>query len=368
MLHAAVDGRLLAYSSGGISQYTRQLVSQIVPLLEQDERLTLLRSARRATPPLNADPVQYASVLTPPHHRLEQLTLPIELLRIRPTLVHSPDFIPPLRGPWKRVITIHDLAFLLYPETVTSESQAYYGQIRTAVKVADAIVAVSRYTASDISRLLDVDPRKVRVIPNGVDPSFGPVVNQARLEAWRDSHGVDRPYILYGGAFEPRKNLPLLVEAFSRLRGDHDILLVLLGARGWLFEPTFERIASLGLTDYVRVLEDQPRDEWALAYSGAAVAVTPSLYEGFGLPVLEAMACGAPVVSSNASALPEVVGEAGLLFESGNVDALELALRKVLEDSSVAGRLRTAGLARASEFSWARAAASTLAIYRELAE
>jgi glycosyltransferase involved in cell wall biosynthesis len=367
MLHAAVDGRLLAYSSGGISQYTRQLVSQIVPLLEQDERLTLLRSARRPTPPLSVEALQYASVLTPPHHPLEQLALPLELLRIRPTLVHSPDFIPPMRGPWRRVITIHDLAFLLYPETVTAESHAYYGQVRTAVKVADAIIAVSQYTASDVSLLLDVDPHKVRVVPNGVDPSLRPIVDQAQLDGWRARNQVDRPYILYGGTFEPRKNLPLLVEAFSRLRSDHDILLVLLGARGWLFEPTFERIESLGLIDYVRMLEDQPREEWALAYSGAAVAVTPSLYEGFGLPVLEAMACGAPVVSSNASALPEVVGEAGLLFESGNVEALESAVREVLEDSSVAGQLRTAGLARAREFSWGRAAASTLAIYRELA-
>jgi glycosyltransferase involved in cell wall biosynthesis len=366
MLHAAVDGRLLAYSSGGISQYTRQLVSQIVPLLNRNERLTLLKSGRHATTPLSADGVRYASVFTPPHHRLEQLALPLELLRVRPTLVHSPDFIPPMRGPWRRVITIHDLAFLLHPETVTSESRAYYGQIRTAVKVADAIIAVSQFTASDISRLLDADPRKVRVIPNGVDPSLGPIVDRTELERWRARHRVNRPYILYAGTFEPRKNLPLLVEAFNRLRGDHGLLLVLLGARGWLFAPTFERIDALGLTDYVRVLEHQPRDEWAVAYSGAAVAVTPSLYEGFGLPVLEAMACGAPVVSSNASALPEVVGEAGVLFESGDVDALESALRLVLEDPSLANRLRTAGLARAQEFSWARAAASTLAIYREL--
>jgi glycosyltransferase involved in cell wall biosynthesis len=291
----------------------------------------------------------------------------MELLRIRPTLVHSPDFIPPMRGPWRRVITIHDLAFLLYPETVTPESHAYYGQVRGAVKVADAIIAVSSYTASDISRLLDVAPGRVHVVPNGTDPNLGPVTDAALLERWRSRHRVDRPYILYGGTFEPRKNLPLLVDAFSRLRRDHDLLLVLLGARGWLYEPTFERIGSLQLTEHVRVLEHQPREEWALAYSGASIAVTPSLYEGFGLPVLEAMACGAPVVASDASSLPEVVGEAGVLFESGNVEALEAALRGVLEDPGLAARLRTAGFRRAKEFSWGRAAESTLAIYRELA-
>jgi glycosyltransferase involved in cell wall biosynthesis len=367
MLHAAVDGRLLAYSSGGISQYTRQLVSQIVPLLERSERLTLLRSARHSIPTLDVDSVQCASVLTPPHHRLEQITLPIELLRIRPTLVHSPDFIPPMRGPWRRVITIHDLAFLLYPETVTPESRAYYGQVRAAVNVADAIIAVSKFTASDITRLLDVVPSRVHVIPNGLDPTLGPVTNETLMSRWRSRHGIDRPYILYAGTFEPRKNLPLLVEAFSRLRRDHDVVLVLLGARGWLYEPTFDTIESLGLAEHVRVLEHQPREEWALAYSGASVAVTPSLYEGFGLPVLEAMACGAPVVASDASSLPEVVGEAGLLFESGNVEALESAIRAVLEDPQIAERLSAAGFERVKEFSWSRAAASTLSIYRELA-
>jgi glycosyltransferase involved in cell wall biosynthesis len=367
MLHVAVDGRVLAYTAGGISQYTRQLVGGIVPLLDDDERLTLLRSARRPTPALTATPLRYAPIMTPPHHRLEQLALPIELLRVRPTLVHSPDFIPPMRGPWRRVITIHDLAFLLYPDTVTPESHAYYGQVGKAVRIADTIIAVSKHTAADIVRLLDADPERVHVVPNGVDASLEPVTDEALLSGWRERHRIIRPYLLYGGTFEPRKNLPLLLEAFARLRRDHDVMLVMLGARGWLYEPTFERIESLGLSDHVRVLEHQPREDWAIAYSGAAIAVTPSLYEGFGLPVLEAMACGAPVVSSNASSLPEVVGDAGRLFESGSVDDLESALRAVLENPGLADRLRSAGFAHVKNFSWGQAAESTLAIYRELA-
>ena len=367
MLNAAVDGRLLAYTSGGISQYTRQLVSRTVQLLEHDERLTLLRSGRRPTAPIDAPGLRYASVLTPPHHRLEHLALPVELMRIRPRVVHSPDFIPPMHGPWRRVITIHDLAFLLYPETVTPENLAYYRQVSKAVKIADAIIAVSQHTADDIARLLDVSSERVRVIPNGVDPTLAPVTDRAMLNQWRTKHRIDRPYLLYGGTFEPRKNLPLLLEAFARLRRDCDVLLVLLGARGWLYEPTFQRIESLALSDHVRVLEHQPREEWAIAYSGAAVAVTPSLYEGFGLPVLEAMACGAPVVSSNASSLPEVVGDAGKLFDSGSVEDLEDVLRAVLGDHQLADQMRLAGFARVKGYSWDQAAASTLAIYRELA-
>jgi len=134
-----------------------------------------------------------------------------------------------------------------------------------------------------------------------------------------------------------------------------------------LYEPTFECIQSSRVANYVRVLEDQPRSEWAIAYSAAAVAVTPSIYEGFGLPVLEAMACGAPVVSSNASSLPEVVGDAGLLFESENVDALTRTIESVLDDESEASRLKESGFQRVKEFSWARSAARTLDVYRAVA-
>ncbi len=367
MLHVAVDGRLLSYTAGGISQYTRQLVSQIVPMLEPHEQMTLLRSGRLPSPDLDVAKLRYASLLTPAHHRWEQMSLPLELLRIRPSLVHSPDFIPPMRGPWRRVITIHDLAFLLYPGMVTPESRAYYGQIGKAARVADAVITVSQFTASDVTRLLDADPARINVIQNGVDPSLAPVTDQAVIDEWRAHHRINRPYILYAGTFEPRKNLPLLVDAFARLRREHDVLLVLLGARGWLYEPTFECILSSRVANYVRVLEDQPRSEWAIAYSAAAVAVTPSIYEGFGLPVLEAMACGAPVVSSNASSLPEVVGDAGLLFESENVDALTRTIQSVLGDESEATRLQEAGFQRVKEFSWARSASRTLDVYRAVA-
>ncbi|MFN0073364.1 MAG: glycosyltransferase family 4 protein [Chloroflexota bacterium] len=368
MLHIAVDGRLLAYSNSGISEYTRQLVTQMAPMLHATERLTMLHSARRARPELGVLGVRYARALTPPHHSLEQISLPIELARLSARVVHSPDFIPPLHGPWRRAITVHDLAFLLYPETVTPASREYYGQVRKAVQVADAVISVSHHTAADITAMLDVDPARVHVIPNGIDPRLMPVSDPAVLGRWRATHGLDRPYILFAGTIEPRKNLPLLAEAFACLREEHDVMLVLLGARGWLYEPTFERIQSLGIGEHVRILEQIPRQEWATAYSGAAVAVTPSIYEGFGLPVLEAMVCGAPVVSSDASSLPEVVGEAGLLFRSGDRDDLVRALKRVLEDDDLRARLQTAGHARVKEFSWQKAAAATLDVYRRIAQ
>lgn len=367
MTRFAVDGRLLAYSPAGISQYTRQLVTHMSPLIAGTEQLSLLTSARRPSPPLGIPGLRNAPVLTPPHHRLEQLGLSVELLRHRPHVLHSPDFIPPFRGPWRRVITVHDLAFLLYPHTVTDASHAYYGQIRKAVRIADAIIAVSHHTAHDITRVLGVDPGRVRTIPNGVDPALAPVEDPSVLGRWRAARGIDRPYLLFTGTFEPRKNLPLLIEAFASIREHADMLLVLMGARGWKYEPTFQRIHELGLGEHIRILEGVPRHDYATAYSGASAAITPSLYEGFGLTVLEAMACGAPVIASDAAALPEVVGDAGLLFESGNARALADAIERIISEPALVTILRDKGLARARQFPWSRSAADTLEVYRQVA-
>lgn len=366
-MHIAIDGRLLAYHLAGISQYTRHLV-RALGWCGGDERLTLLVSGRHPKPNIENDRLRYAPMFTPPHHRWEQLALPIELLRVRPTILHSPDFVPPLHWPGRRVITVHDLAFMLYPDTVTPESASFYSQIQRAVHEVDAVIVPSATTGRDLLKLMNPDPSRVHVIPNGVDPDFRRVDDQTVLAHWRDRFDVDKPFVLFAGTFEPRKNIPLLLDAFAQLRERQNVLLVLLGARGWLFEPIFERIGSLGITDQVRVIETLPREEWVTAISAASVLVLPSLYEGFGLPAIEAMVCGTPVVSSDAGALPEVIGEAGMLFPSGEADALAIALERVLDDTEYADHLRSLGYERATQFSWAKSAAQTLDVYREVAQ
>jgi glycosyltransferase involved in cell wall biosynthesis len=306
-------------------------------------------------------------LFTPPHHPLEQLTLPLELLRFRPDLLHSTDFIPPLRRTCKSVVTVHDLGFLLYPEMLTGPSRRYYGQIRSAVRSADHVIAVSRCTRDDLERLVGAEPSKIDVVPEAPDPSFGPVESPEALALARRWLGVNRPYILFVGTFEPRKNLVALLDAFGQVRRQLDVQLALVGHRGWLYEPIFRHIGKLGLEPHVKIVQGIPNAQLPPVYSAAGVLAFPSLYEGFGLPVVEAMACACPVVASDRASLPEVVGEAGLLVPPEDASVLAEALLRVLSDAELRSDLVRRGLERARSFSWCKAAAETLAVYRRVA-
>jgi glycosyltransferase involved in cell wall biosynthesis len=365
-VHVAIDARLADYRIGGIAQYTIQLARALAGL-EAPERFTLLRSARPKMAADTVDGVAAARLLTPPHHPLEQLALPVELLRVRPDVLHSPDFIPPLRRSCRSVITVHDLGFLHYPCTLTGASRRYYSQIGRAVRSADRIIAVSECTRDDLLKLVQADPDKIDVVLEAADPSFTPVESEAALAAARRRLGVERPYLLFVGSFEPRKNLVRLLEAFARVRRELDVQLVLVGRRGWLDEPIFRRLAELDLESQVRVVDAIPNAEMPPVYGAAALLAFPSLYEGFGLPPLEAMACGCPVVASDRASLPEVIGDAGLLVPAEDVDALAEAMLKVLSDAALRAQLVQRGLARARRFSWDRAASESLAIYRRAA-
>jgi glycosyltransferase involved in cell wall biosynthesis len=230
------------------------------------------------------------------------------------------------------------------------------------------VIAVSQRTASDAIRLLGVDPARIKVVHEAAAPGFSPrstgdleaVANRLRLDV-----GRDRPYLLFVGTLEPRKNLPLLFEALSLLRRHVDVQLLVVGARGWLDEPIFAAHARSGVGDAARFLGSLDEDDLAVLYSHAGVFVLPSLNEGFGLPVLEAMACGAPVVCSNAGPLPEVAGDAAVLLPPEDANAWATAIFDVLEDPPLSEALRQKGFARASAFSWDRAAYATRDVYHE---
>jgi glycosyltransferase involved in cell wall biosynthesis len=362
-VHVAIDARLVDYAPGGIAQYTVQLGRALAEIAGQ-VRFTALRAAR---PKLRAEPLDGLAVRrlwTPPHHRLEQLTLPLELLPLGADLLHSPDFIPPWHRRGPSVVTVHDLGFLRFPETLTAASRRYYGQIGRAVRRAERIIAVSQSTRDDLVELVQADPARIDVVLEAANPAFGPVDDERLLAAARDRLGVSRPYFLFVGSFEPRKNLVRLLEAFARVRQQADLELVLLGRRGWLDEPIFQRLAELQLEPFVRVVAGVPNEQLPPIY-GAALALTfPSLYEGFGLPALEAMTCGCPVLTSNVGSLPEVVGPAGLLVSPFDVDGLATAMLRLASDQALRSDLVAGGLQRAAEFSWHRAARETLAVYR----
>jgi glycosyltransferase involved in cell wall biosynthesis len=364
----ALDARLVGYTAG-IARYA-VLLADALARLEGPERYLILRGRRDRNVQVGGARVAQRRCLTPPHHRLERLTLPLDILARGPwpNLLHSLDHVAPAWGPWRSVVTLHDLAFLLQPGTHSVASRAYYAATGESVRRAERVIAVSQRTASDAVRLLGVDPSRVRVVHEAAAPGFSPRSRDdlPRLAAKLGfDANPDRPYVLFVGTLEPRKNLPLLLEAFGLLRRRVDAQLLLVGARGWLDEPIFAAHARSGVGDAARFVGTLGEEDLAVLYSHAAVFALPSLYEGFGLPVLEAMACGAPVVSSNAGPLPEVAGDAAVLLKPEDPDAWAAAMLRVITTPRLAEDLRARGFARAKTFSWERTALATRDVYRE---
>jgi glycosyltransferase involved in cell wall biosynthesis len=371
-LRIGIDTRLAYYRrEGGIAQYTLRLLNALLSVDAADEFAILYHRRDRLSTIVDSQPgaarVRAQRLYTPPHHRFEQWMLSLELAAAGLDVLHSPDFIPPFRRRCASVITVHDLAFRLYPQLLTPESAAYYGQIDRAVRSADQIIAVSEATRQDMLRLLSVDAQKITVIHEAADPVYRPIADTTAIDLVLHKHQVARPFILSVGTIEPRKNLPVLLHAFRRLRdgGDHPVQLAIAGRRGWLADDVYALCERLGVGEHVRLLGPVASQELAILYNAAEVFVMPSLYEGFGLPVVEAMACGAAVLVSNTSSLPEVAGDAGLCLDPQDVDAWADTLGRVLSDPALRDSLRRKALLRAQAFSWERAALETLAVYRK---
>jgi len=376
-LEIGIDARLLYYQRGGIAQYTRHLIRELAQGTAAGDapaaRYVILHS-RKDSPeatssalPADTPLARRVPLWTPPHNRFEQLALPIELARLRLDLLHSPDFIPPFRGSFRRVITVHDLNFLLYPKFLTTESRRYYNnQIERAVRVADHILADSFATRDDLARLLNVPPEKMSVVWLAANPIYRRL-SQEETSALLARHQLSPGYVLFTGTLEPRKNLPGLLEAYRMLCDQYAApLLVMAGRRGWLYDEIFAHIERLGLAARVRFIEN-PEDAGMVAlYNGAGVFVLPSFYEGFGLPVLEAMACGTPAIIANRASLPEIAGDAALLIEPEDIPGLTQTLLRVLNDSTLRAQMIEKGYAQAGQFSWAKTAQETLAVYRQI--
>ena len=366
-MRIAIDARLVYYQRGGIGQYIVHLIQELARLSAGDQYL-ILRSRRESAPLAQAAHLEDIPLWTPPHNRFEQLALPVELARLRFDLLHSPDFIPPWRGRFRRLITVHDLTFLYYPQFLTVESRRYYNdQIERAVRVADHISADSTATKEDLVRLLGVRPDKVTVVLLAPDPMYRRLP-EAACAPILARHKLDRGFILFTGTLEPRKNVTGLLTAYRALCDwlPSTPSLVLAGRRGWLYQEIFDQITMLKLADRVHFIENLPDQELAALYNAAALLVLPSFYEGFGLPVLEAMACGTPVVCSERGSLSEIAGDAALLINPDDLDGLAVAMKRVLEDESLQAHMRARGFANVARFSWEKTTRETLAIYGAL--
>ncbi|MGC9336018.1 MAG: glycosyltransferase family 4 protein [Anaerolineae bacterium] len=282
-------------------------------------------------------------------------------------LFHATEhLLPPLRGV-PTVLTVHDMIFRLFPE---HQKPLNYWYLNRAMPVycrrAGAIITVSEASKRDIVAEYGLDPERVKVIYEAASPEFRPALAEA-VEDARRHYGLPERYLLHVGTIEPRKNLTRLVEALERLHDEGlQIPLVVLSAKGWLYDDFFSRLETLRVRDAVHFTGYIPGADLPLLYNGSTALVMPSVYEGFGLPVLEAMACGTPVVSSNTSSLPEIGGQAALYFDPYDVEAIAAAIRAAWTDQDLRASLREEGLVQAGRFSWERAARETQAVYEEV--
>ncbi len=366
-MRIGVDVRVFYHRTAGIGSYTLQLLTALSKIDEENDYL-LLQHRRQVELLIKSPRFSRATLFTPSHHRFEQWPLSFETALLNLDLIHSPDFIPPLHNRVPSVITIHDLAFLLYPKFVTADSARYYGQVEVAVKRANRIIAVSQSTKNDIIRLLGAPEGKIDVIYEAAAPFYQPI-SRERAQQSLQSAGIHLPdqFILFVGTIEPRKNLTTLIHAYRILKDHyhHDLPLVLVGAPGWLSDDVHKIVEELGLKRDVYFL-GKTADEHILAlYNLATVLAHPAHYEGFGLPPLEAMACATPVVCSDAGSLPEVVGDAAMLVPPKDVEAWAVALHRIIDDERLQDDLGQKGVARAKTFSWEKAARSTLETYHK---
>lgn len=365
MQHIGIDTRLTYYRKGGISTYMRRIVSALESI-DYDNRYTIFHS-RKAQGSL-AQRFQSAALWTPCHHRLERYAMSAELARFNLDLLHSPDFIPPLRGARHHIVTVHDLNFLHYPQYLTAESRRYYNdQIEFAVQHADHILADSAATKTDLIEMLNVPADKVTVHMLGVDESFRPLRADI-LAGYQQQLDVPEAFFLFVGTFEPRKNIIGLLQAYQMLREQITDVppLVLAGQRGWLFDETMQHIEQMNLQQHILWRENVPQEALPALYNLAAAVVLPSYYEGFGFPPLEGMACGTVPIVSNRSSLPEVVGDVGALIDPDDPTTLADALNRVLTDSRWVEANRAAGLKRAALFTWENTARIILSVYNRM--
>ncbi len=375
-MRVAIDYTAAIYQAAGIGRFVRSLVralSEIDPLTEY--LLVYADPPQGIRPALPEAPNFVGRRIPLPEralaamwHRLS-LPVPVDLVTGPVDVFHSPDFVlPPVRRGAK-VLTVHDLAFLLRPECAEARLRDYLERtVPRSVAHADFILADSVNTQDDLICLLGVPPTKVQVVPGGVERTFQPVLEPEPLEQMRQRVSGGAPFILSVGMIEPRKNLARLIEAFERLKARYQPphKLVLAGKRGWLSDGIYRRAESSPVASDILFPGYVAESDLPALYSAADLFAYPSLYEGFGLPPLEAMACGTPVVASSSSSLPEVMGDAALLVEPEDVEGLTESLAMALGDIGLRQRMRTRGLEQAAQFTWRASAERMLEVYKRM--
>ncbi|MBM2821195.1 MAG: group 1 glycosyl transferase [Candidatus Berkelbacteria bacterium] len=351
----AIDTQTTLGQKTGFGFYVKNLVEALEKVDSKDEYVKIFPKTEK-------------DFSTPQRLFWDQVTFPRRAGKAKVDLLHQPCFSAPLFYRGKIVVTCHDLISIFFPENLPLASRLFYSKwMPFSYRRADMIIAISEHTKRDIMALLKIPEDKITVIHSAASKDFRPIKSKKELARVKKKYGTGKNYILDVGTLEPRKNLPFLVRAYAlAVREGINEKLVITGKKGWYYEDLFKLVDKLSLQDKVIFTGYVEEKDLPALYSGARAFVFPSIYEGFGLPPLEAMACGVPVISSNTSSLSEVVDNAGILLQPKDERLWAAKIVKILRDPKLALTLSALALRQSKKFSWEESARKTINVYKEV--
>jgi len=370
-LRIAIDAHSVGAKLGGNESYAVNLIEALAQI-DSVNNYTLYVTTAAARDRFHQRWPNFQVHTTLPHTPLIRIPLTLSAeLRKHPVDVLHVQFTAPPFCPCPVVVSVHDLSFEHLPQTFLRRSRTQLRlTVRHSARRADKILTLSEHTRGDVIETYKIDPAKVIAIPLAAPPHFGPVADDRELQRVRHTYGIDGDYVLSVGSIQPRKNLVRLINAYASLRDAHREnsfpKLVIVGKKGWLYDETLRALEETGVRDSIVLTGYVPESDLPALYSGALCFVYPSYFEGFGLPPLEAMKCGAPVVVGNATSLPEVVGDAGLKVDPFDVSAIARAISELISNSELRRELSIKGQKRAEMFDWRNTAQQTLKVYEQV--
>ena len=371
-MRIAIDAHSVGAKLAGNESYAVNLIEALAQI-DNVNTYTLYVTTAEARDRFHQRWPNFKVQTTLPHTPLIRIPLTLSAeLRKHPVDVLHVQFTAPPFCPCPVVVSVHDLSFEHLPQTFLRRSRTQLRlTVRHSARRADRILTLSEHTRGDVIQTYKIDPAKVVAIPLAAPAHYGPVTDAKELQRVRHNYGIDGDYVLCVGSIQPRKNLVRLIKAYASLRGVHTgnsyPKLVIVGKKGWLYDETLRALEETGVKDSIVLTGYVPEAHLPALYSGALCFVYPSYFEGFGLPPLEAMKCGAPVIVGNATSLPEVVGDAGLKVDPFDVSAIAGAIRELIDNPQLRRELSVKGLKRAEMFDWRDTARQTLKVYEQVA-
>lgn len=371
-MRIAIDARM-GHSRVGIGVYVRGLLNNLSKIDKENNYYIIINENKRESFVPEQDNfhkiytnVRYSDYLR--RDLWEQFYLPWKLYKNKVDIYHGPCHSLPIFAKIKMIITIHDMMSFKGEYFKPISSNRVQNLIKISAKRAQKIITVSKKSKMDIIRILKIPEDKIKVIYNGVDSEYKQINDKSRLDSIKEKYGINRKFIQYIGSLKANKNIPRLIEAYSRLPESilRKYALVITGGKGWKSDEIFSKVKQLNLENNIIFTGFVDDSELPLLLNAATLLVFPSLYEGFGIPPLEAMACGVPVIASNTSSIPEVVGSAALLFDPYIVEEIFTSLHRTLTDKQLRNELIQKGFERVKFFSWKNTARQTLEIYEEV--